>query len=66
VVAIGIAGLFAGIVLALLQALPKPRTQFDYLIAGGVATMVSILALFAVLLSTHFKVDDPFFKKRPK
>ena len=64
VVAIAIVCLFAGAVMVMLQVLPKPHRQTDYLIAGGFATMISLLALFGVLLSTALKVPDPFYKRR--
>ena len=62
----GLAVLFSGSVLVMLSALPRPHTQSDYLIAGGLATMVTMLALFGILLFLHFKFPDPFFKRRPK
>lgn len=62
----GLAALFAGVVLAMLHALPRPHTPADYLMAGGLATMLTMLALFGVLLSTKFRSPDPFYKRRSK
>ena len=62
----GLAALFAGVVLAMLHALPRPHTPADYLMAGGLATMLTILALFGVLLTTKFRSPDPFYKRRWK
>ena len=66
VVASALAALFGGVALGMLLALPRPHTSTDYMIAGGLATMVTMLALFGVLLSTQSKVADSFFKRRPK
>ena len=66
VLGLALAALFAGVVLAMLHALPRPHTQADYLMAGGLATMVTMLALFGTLLSTKFRSEDVFFKRRYK
>ena len=58
--------LFTGIVLGMLSALPRPHSSGDYIIAGGLATFVTMLAGFGVLLSTQSGVADNFFKRRPK
>ena len=63
---VALAALFAGVVLAMLHALPHPHTQADYLMAGGLATMITMLALFGALLSTKFRALEPFYKRRPK
>jgi hypothetical protein len=61
-----LAALFAGVVMAMLFALPKPHTQSDYMIAGGLATMITMLALFGALLSTTMRDPQAFYKRRPK
>ena len=63
---IALAALFAGVVMAMLVALPRPHTQADYMMAGGLATMITMLALFGALLSTQMRVPDPFYKRRRK
>ncbi len=63
---LALVALFAGVTIAMLHALPGPHTAADYLIAGGVATLVTMLALFGALLATHLKIPDPFYKRRPK
>jgi hypothetical protein len=35
-------------------------------VIGSIATLVSLLVMFVVLLSTRLKSPDPFFKKRKK
>ena len=64
--ALALAALFAGVVLAMLHSLPRPHTQADYMMAGGLATMVTMLALFGALISTRFREQAPFYKRRPK
>lgn len=61
-----VAAIFAGVALMMLRALPRPHSRGDYMIAGELATMVSMLALFGVLLSTHVRARNLFFKRRPK
>ncbi|MGA2184881.1 MAG: hypothetical protein ABSH47_17825 [Bryobacteraceae bacterium] len=61
---IGIAVLFATVVLILNQVLPGPRRPTDYLVIGGAATMVCLLALFLVLISTSMRSPDTFFRKK--
>ena len=63
---VGLATLFTGVTLAMLHALPAPHTPADYLMAGGLATMITMLALFGALLNTKFRSSDPFFKRRQK
>jgi uncharacterized membrane protein len=60
-----VGALFAGIVMAVLFALPQPHTDEDYLIAGALATMVALLAFIGVLVST-FGGAEVFYKKRTK
>jgi hypothetical protein len=44
--------------------MPEPRKDVDYLVIGGMATMVSMAVLFASLLRTSHKSGDTFFKRR--
>ena len=66
ILGIALAALFAGVVVAILFALPTPHTPADYMIAGGLATMLALLAFFGVLVSTRFQGAEAFYKKRPK
>lgn len=66
VLAVALAALFAGVTVAMLFALPRPHTPADYMMSGGLATMITMLALFAVLVTTQFRGSDAFYKKRPK
>ena len=64
VLAIALAALFAGITVAMLFALPRPHTPADYMMSGGLATMVTMLALFGVLVATQFRGTEAFYRKR--
>jgi hypothetical protein len=63
---IALAGLFAGVVLALLLALPRPHTPADYMIAGGLATLLTLLAFFGVVVGTQFRGGEAFYRRRLK
>lgn len=43
--------------------LPYPRRNVDYLVIGGMGTMVSMGALFLILIRTSYKGEDVFFKR---
>jgi putative flippase GtrA len=45
--------------------LPEPRSEADYLVVGGIATLVAMGLLFAVLLTTWVRSPNVFFKRRP-
>jgi uncharacterized BrkB/YihY/UPF0761 family membrane protein len=55
---------FGASVAILLRILPSPHTETDYLIAGGIATFVIMLALFIVLITTWVKAPNVFYRKR--
>ena len=52
--------------MVMLQLMPAPLKDTDYLVIGSVATLVSLLVMFLVLIATRLKTPDPFFKKRRK
>jgi len=52
--------------MVMLQLMPAPLKDTDYLVIGSVATLVSLLVMFLVLITTRLKTPDPFFKKRRK
>jgi len=58
--------LFAGVVVMMLLVLPRPHSPSDYMMAGGLATMLTLLAFFGVLVSTKFRGSEAFYKKRSK
>ena len=50
----------------MIKVMPAPLKDVDYLVIGSVATLVSLLVMFLVLIATRMKTPDPFFKKRKK
>jgi hypothetical protein len=53
----------------LLKLIPGPRKDSDFLVIGSVATLVSLGAAFAMVITTTMrpgKFSDIFFKKRRK
>ncbi len=63
--AAGIVFLFAATAALLLKLIPAPHRDIDYLVVGGVATLICLLALFIVLIATVFRAPDTFFRRRP-
>lgn len=66
ILGLGAACVFAVVVLILLEVMPGPLRESDYLVIGSVATLVSLLVLFLLLVSTSLKSSDIFFKRRKK
>ena len=66
VLGIALAALFAGVTTAMLLALPRPHSQADYMMSGGLATMVTLLAFFGVVVATQSRSADAFYKRRQK
>ena len=64
--ALGAVLVFGAVAAIMIKLMPDPLGDSDYLVIGSVATLVSLLALFLVLISTKFKATDVFFKKRKK
>jgi multisubunit Na+/H+ antiporter MnhB subunit len=63
---IAVAFIFAAVAFIMLQVMPQPMKDSDYLVVGSVATLVALLALFLLLVTTSMKSSDVFFKKRKK
>jgi hypothetical protein len=57
---------FVVIAVIMLKVMPSPLKESDYMVIGSVATLVSLGAVFLVLVSTTMKSSDIFFKKRRK
>src|SRR6266436_981026 len=62
---IGVA-LFGISTAVLIRLLPGPHTWKDYLIIGCMATLVSLVALFALVVTTWIKSPNPFLKRRKR
>ena len=58
--------LFLISVIVLLRVIPGPHTEGDYLIIGCLATLVSLLVLFLVVITTSGKTPDVLFRRRKK
>ena len=58
--------LFGITIIVLMKALPGQHTERDYFIIGCLATLVSLFALFLILIKTWIKVPNLFFKKRKR
>jgi hypothetical protein len=50
----------------LLQVMPGPLKPFDYMLTGGVATMISLLATWFLLWRDLPNRGNFLFEKRPK
>lgn len=57
---------FALAAFVLLQLMPGPLRPFDYMLAGGVATMISLLATWFLLWRDLPNRGNFLFEKRPK
>jgi hypothetical protein len=57
---------FAAVAVIMLKVMPAPLKDSDYLIIGSVATLVSLLALFVVVVTTSGKASSVFFKRRKR
>ncbi len=66
VMGVALIALFTGVTAAMLLALPRPHTPADYMMSGGLATMITLLAFFAVMVATQSHGRDAFYKRRQK
>jgi len=57
---------FAVVAAIMLKVMPAPLKDADYLIIGSVSTLVSLLALFVVVVLTSGQTSNVFFKRRKK
>jgi len=64
--ALGGACVFGVVAAIMIKLMPGPLKDSDYLVIGSVATVVSLLVLFVVIVLTKYRTSDLFFKKRKK
>jgi hypothetical protein len=57
---------FGVVAAVMIKVMPGPLKDSDYLIIGSVATVVTLLVLFLVIVSTKLKASDVFFTRRKK
>ena len=65
-VAGGIALVYGAVVLIGLKVLPDPHSSTDYLVIGGIATFISMVILFVVLITGFTRSPDVFYKVKKK
>ena len=58
--------LFGISIIVLMQLLPGPHTEKDYFLIGCLSTLVSLFALFLIVIKTWIKAPNPFFKRRKR
>lgn len=61
---LGFLVIFGAVITILFAVMPGPYAELDYFVIGAVATLVSLLALFFILVATWAKSSDIFFKRR--
>ncbi len=66
ILAVALLLVFGVSVTILLAIIPGPHTEKDFLVAGGVATLVTMLTLFFVIITTWVKVPNVFYRKRKR
>jgi uncharacterized membrane protein len=64
--ALAVVLVFAAVAGIMLKVMPAPLKDSDYLIIGSVATMLSLLLLFVLLIVRSGKASNVFFKRRRK
>ncbi len=64
--ALALVFVFAAVAGIMLKMMPAPLKDSDYLIIGSVATMVSLLLLFILMIAISGKASSVFFKRRKK
>ena len=57
---------FAAVAGIMLKLMPAPLKDSDYLIIGSLATLVSLLILFVLVVTASGQASSVFFKRRKK
>jgi hypothetical protein len=64
---LAVAVIFFGVAVAIgVVLIPEPRTPTDFLVIGTTATLVSLIAVFAMLITTIYKSGDNFVRRKAK
>lgn len=60
-----LAAFFAAVVCGILSLLPHPLSRADYFVAGSVATLLVLLALFVALVAASLRPGKRWLRRRP-
>ena len=64
---LAVAVIFFGVAVAIgVVLIPEPRTPTDFLVIGTTATLVSLIVVFAMLITTIYKSGDNFVRRKPR
>lgn len=63
---LGVLFVFGAVAAIMTRFMPDPLTDFDFVVIGSVATLVSLLALFFGVVGFRNDGGNPFFKRRKK
>jgi len=68
ILGLAVMAIFVTVTLILLKLMPGPHKDSDYLVIGSIATLISLAAVFVLVVTTTRpgKFSDVFFKKRRK
>jgi uncharacterized membrane protein len=69
ILGIAVLVIFVAVTAILLKLIPGPRKDSDFLVIGSIATMVTLAAVFVLVISTtrkSGKTSEAFFKRRRK
>ncbi len=58
--------LYAATVFVLLAIVPEPHTSSDLLVIGSVATFVTLMGVFLILVLIWFRSPETFFRRRKR
>jgi Na+/melibiose symporter-like transporter len=58
--------LFGISTMLMIALLPGPHSQKEYFIIGCMAMLVSLGAVFLIVITTWIKAPNPFFKRRKR
>ena len=69
ILGLAVMAIFVVVTAILMKLIPAPRKDSDFLIIGSIATLVTLAAVFVLVVSTSRKsgkTSDVFFKRRRK
>jgi len=69
ILGLAVMAIFVVVTIILLKLMPGPHKDSDYLVIGSISTLVSLAAVFLLVVTTTSKsgkFSDIFFKKRRK